>query len=73
MFAAPALQQFVRKETLPGRDVQTDDELLDYARRNGGICRHASCTYMMGSHAMAVVDEDLRVHGIEGCEPSTPR
>ena len=29
MFAAPALQRFVREETLPGAQVQTDDELLD--------------------------------------------
>ena len=46
--------------------VQTDDELLDYARRNGGTCYHASCTCMMGSHAMAVVDDELRVHGLDG-------
>jgi hypothetical protein len=29
MFAAPALKQFVREETLPGSQVQSDDELLD--------------------------------------------
>jgi choline dehydrogenase len=66
LFGAPALKQFVREETLPGRDVQTDDELLDYARRNGGTCYHASCTCMMGSHAMSVVDSQLRVHGLDG-------
>ena len=66
IFAAPALQQFVREETLPGMQVQTDDELLDYARRNGSTCYHASCTCMMGSHAMSVVDSELRVHGIDG-------
>ena len=66
LYAAPALQQFVREETLPGANVQSDDELLDYARRNGSTCYHASCTCMMGSHAMAVVDDQLRVHGIEG-------
>ena len=66
IFAAPALKQFVREETLPGVHVQTDDELLDYARRNGSTCYHASCTCMMGSHAMAVVDDQLRVHGLEG-------
>jgi choline dehydrogenase len=46
--------------------VQTADELFDYARRNGGICYHASCTCMMGAHSMIVVDSELRVHGIEG-------
>ena len=29
-------------------------------------CYHASCTCMMGPHAMAVVDDQLRVHGLEG-------
>ena len=66
MFAAPALKQFVREETLPGAQVQTNDELLDYARRYGGTCYHASCTCMMGSHPMSVVDSELRVHGLDG-------
>ena len=48
--------------------MQTDDELLDYARRNGGSCYHASCTCMMGSHAMAVVDSELRVDGLDGLQ-----
>jgi choline dehydrogenase len=48
------------------QQVQTDDELLDYARRYGGTCYHASCTCLMGSHPMSVVDSELRVHGIEG-------
>jgi choline dehydrogenase len=66
IFAAPALTKFVREESLPGGHVQTDDELLDYARRNGSTCYHASCTCMMGQHAMSVVDDELRVHGIDG-------
>jgi choline dehydrogenase len=66
MFGSPAFKQFVRGESLPGAQVQTDDELLDYARRNGSTCYHASCTCMMGSHAMAVVDDELRVHGLDG-------
>jgi choline dehydrogenase len=66
MFAAPALKPFVREESLPGVQVQTDDELLDYARRNGGTCYHASCTCLMGTHPTSVVDTELRVHGMEG-------
>ena len=65
IFAAPALKRFVREESLPGHHVQTDDELLDYARRNGGTCYHASCTCMMGSHTMSVVDSEPGVHGID--------
>ena len=66
MFDTPALKPYVLAESLPGKDVQTDDELLDYARRYGGTCYHASCTCMMGQHPMAVVDDQLRVHGMEG-------
>jgi len=66
-FAAPASQRFVREETLPGpQQVQTYDELLDYARCYGGTCYHASCTCLMGSHPLSVVDSELRVHGIDG-------
>ena len=46
--------------------MESDDELLDYARRNGNTVYHATCTCMMGSHPMAVVDDQLRVKGIEG-------
>ena len=66
MFGAPALEPFVRQESLPGSQVQSDDELLDYARHNGSTCYHASCTCMMGQHAMAVVNDELKVHGVEG-------
>ncbi len=66
LFAAPALQRFVREESLPGAQIQTDDELLDYARRNGGTCYHASCTCLMGSHPLSVVDSELRVYGLDG-------
>ena len=44
IFAPPPLKQFVREETLPGNQIQSDDELLDYARRAGSTCYHASCT-----------------------------
>ncbi|HEX6441038.1 MAG TPA: GMC family oxidoreductase N-terminal domain-containing protein [Stellaceae bacterium] len=66
IFNAPAMQPYVGEEKLPGAKVQSDDELLDYAKRNGNTVYHASCTCMMGQHAMAVVDDELRVHGIEG-------
>src|SRR6185437_15862979 len=51
LFDTAPLKNFVREESLPGRQVQSDDELLDYARQNGGTCYHASCTCMMGQHA----------------------
>src|SRR5438270_137531 len=66
IFNAPAMQPYVGDEKLPGAQVQSDDELLDYAKRNGNTVYHASCTCMMGQHAMSVVDDQLRVHGLEG-------
>jgi choline dehydrogenase len=66
LFDAPALKRYVREESLPGRHIESDDELLDYARNYGGTCYHASCTCLMGSHAMAVVSDELKVHGLEG-------
>jgi choline dehydrogenase len=66
IFNAPALKAYIGAEKLPGAQAQTDDELLDYAKRNGNTVYHASCTCMMGQHAMSVVDDELRVHGMEG-------
>jgi choline dehydrogenase len=65
LFAAPAMAKYVVAEKLPGPSAQSDDELLDYARANGSTVYHASCSCMMGQHAMAVVDDQLRVQGVE--------
>ena len=64
-FAAPALAKYVGAEILPGADIRTDDELLDYARKKGSTVYHATCTCKMGGDEMAVVDDQLRVHGLE--------
>ena len=53
LFAAPALAKHVIAENLPGPSVQSDDELLDYARSNGSTVYHASCSCMMGNHGLA--------------------
>ena len=61
-----ALSQYREMETTPGKDVHTDDEYLDYARATGATIYHPVGTCKMGSDAMAVVDDQLRVHGVEG-------
>ena len=66
LFEAPALAKYVVAETAPGVAVQRDDELLDYARRTGGTVFHASCSCRMGPDAMSVVDDQLRVHRLQG-------
>jgi choline dehydrogenase len=44
LFAARALAKHIIRENLPGPGVQSDDELLDYARSNGSTVYHASCS-----------------------------
>ena len=53
-------------EYAPGAQVQTDDEILAYARETGLSIAHQVGTCKMGSDPMAVVDTELKVHGIEG-------
>ena len=65
-FNAPALKRYLVAETAPGPDLRSDDELVAYARQTGGTAFHASCSCRMGSDPMAVVDEQLRVRGLQG-------
>ena len=53
-------------ETLPGPDVQTDEELKEYIRNWGGTIFHPAGTCKMGNDDLAVVDARLKVHGLEG-------
>lgn len=65
-FGAPALRRYLVAETLPGPALQSDDELLGFARAAGTTVFHASCSCRMGPDAAsAVVDDQLRVHGLE--------
>lgn len=52
-------------ELAPGPEVQSDEELLDFVAREGESAYHPSCTCKMGYDDMAVVDSELKVHGIE--------
>ena len=63
---APPLGDVVAEELRPGPHVQTDDEILDFIRRNGQITHHMVGTCKMGHDAMAVVDDRLHVHGMQG-------
>jgi choline dehydrogenase len=63
--ATNALRPYIASEYTPGASVQSDDEILDFARENGATIFHPSGTCKMGSDPMAVTDASLRVHGIE--------
>ncbi len=61
----PAFDELRGEELAPGKDVQTDEEILDFVAREGESAYHPSCTCKMGYDEMSVVDADLRVHGVE--------
>jgi choline dehydrogenase len=63
---APALSPYVTEEVDPGIKVSSDEELLNYCRRRGSTIYHPTSTCRMGSDPLAVVDQRLRVRGIEG-------
>jgi len=62
----PKIARYIAYENNPGDKVQSYDEWLDFARRNGQTTYHVVGTCKMGSDPMAVVDDRLRVHGIAG-------
>lgn len=66
ILAAPTMRALVAEEVIPGASVQSDAELLDFARQKGGSIFHPVGTCKMGDDTMAVVDDRLRVHGIDG-------
>ena len=69
MMHAPALAPYFDHEVYPGPDRgQSDDELLDIARERGTSSYHLMGTCKMGpaTDPAAVVDPELRVHGISG-------
>ncbi len=67
LLAAAPLAPYCEREDFPGPAVQSDDEFLDAATRRGQTTFHPGCTCRMGpaSDPGAVVDDQLRVHGLE--------
>ena len=66
IFSQEAFTPYLGKERLPGKDVQSDDEIVDYIRQKGETIYHPVGSCKMGSDSLAVVDSELKVHGVEG-------
>jgi choline dehydrogenase len=63
----PAFAAYDAGELSPGRDVETDEQILDWVARDAETALHPSCTCAMGTDEAAVVDpETMRVHGLDG-------
>jgi len=66
LVAAQAMRPYVAAEHAPGPEIQGDDALLEFVRRDATTIFHPVGTCRMGSDRNAVVDARLRVHGIGG-------
>ncbi len=64
--AQPSFARWVVEELRPGPQVQTDEALIDDFRRRSGTVYHPSCTCRMGPEGASVLDDKLRVRGVEG-------
>jgi len=59
-----AMRDYTLAEYRPGPEARSDDDLLDFARNHGATIFHPVGTCKMGTDPMAVVDAQLRVHGL---------
>jgi choline dehydrogenase len=63
---APAMAKIRGPEIAPGEAVQGDAELLEWVKYNAETAYHPVGTCKMGSDRMAVVNDQLKVHGLQG-------
>ena len=65
LFAQSAFDEFRGVELDPGPEVQTDEDIKRWVAATCETDFHLSCSCKMGNDDMAVVDDQMRVHGIE--------
>jgi choline dehydrogenase len=66
IIAQDALQKYQAVELEPGKQIDSDMDILEYIARTGDPVHHLTGSCKMGHDVMAVVDDQLRVHGING-------
>jgi choline dehydrogenase len=66
ILAAPALKAYADEEVYPGAKVVSDEDVLEFCRQTGSTVYHPTSTCRMGNDPLAVVDQRLKVRGIEG-------
>jgi choline dehydrogenase len=66
IIAQPAMDPFRGEEIAPGAEVQSDDEIDAFVRQTMESTYHPCGTCRMGEDAMAAVDSELRVRGLDG-------
>jgi choline dehydrogenase-like flavoprotein len=65
IYAQEAFRPYAGDELFPGAATQSDAALLDFIRRKAETIYHPVGTCKLGVDEMAVVDPELRVHGLE--------
>jgi choline dehydrogenase len=67
ILSQPAFAPYNAGELSPGPAVSTDDQVLEWVRRDGETALHPSCTCKMGTGKDSVVDPaSMAVHGLDG-------
>ncbi|HEY9668017.1 MAG TPA: GMC oxidoreductase, partial [Coleofasciculaceae cyanobacterium] len=66
LFESEVFDEFRGEEVAPGIDVSSDKALKAYVREVVDSIWHPVGTCKMGTDSMAVVDAELRVHGVDG-------
>ena len=64
LMATSPLKELTGEEIAPGANLRTDEEILDWVRNNAETTYHPVGTCKMGADPMAVVDHELKVHGL---------
>jgi len=63
----PAFDAYNGGEISPGPQVETDEEILEWVRRDAETALHPTCTARLGTGPDAVLDpRSMRVHGLQG-------
>jgi choline dehydrogenase len=60
-----SMLSYAGKEIGPGDQAQDDEKIEEYIRSKAETAYHPSCTLKMGIDKMAVVDEKLKIHGLQ--------
>jgi len=66
MLATKAYAPFIKREHMPGAEIRTDAQIRDYVRQWAKTDYHPVGSCKMGEDEMAVVDQQIRVRGLDG-------
>jgi choline dehydrogenase len=66
LMSQPSFDEFRGKELYPGPETTSDKDIERYVRATASTDYHPSCSSRMGFDDMAVVDDEMRVHGVDG-------